>query len=207
MFDLKKLFGRKSVFNSIAYWENRYAVGGNSGEGSYGKLCEFKADFINNFINKHHIKSAIEFGCGDGNQLSCIKYPKYLGLDVSSSTVRRCAELFKGDPSKSFFQYQPDAFINNGFIQADVSLSLDVIYHIVEKSGYDKYLSDVFNSATRFVIIYSTNFYKEETSHVLHREFLKDVTERFTQWKLVEEINNPYPETSMANFYIFQKQL
>lgn len=207
MLGIKKLFNRKSGFNSSKYWETRYAVGGNSGEGSYGKLCEFKAGVINNFIDKQQVRSAIEFGCGDGNQLSYIKYPKYLGLDVSQSTIKNCAELFKDDKTKSFFHYQSEGFFNNNFIQADLSLSLDVIYHIVEKSVYDKYLSDVFNSATRFVIIYSTNFNKNETSHVLHREFLKDVTEQFTQWKLMEEIVNPYQDVSMANFYIFQKQI
>ena len=56
--------------NTLSYWENRYKNNGNSGAGSYGRLAEFKADVINNFIAENKITSVIEFGCGDGNQLS-----------------------------------------------------------------------------------------------------------------------------------------
>lgn len=48
---IKKLLGRDK-FNSLNYWENRYAGGGNSGDGSYGRLSVFKADFINKFIEE-----------------------------------------------------------------------------------------------------------------------------------------------------------
>lgn len=33
--------------SSKEYWEQRYAGGGTSGAGSYGKLAEFKAEIIN----------------------------------------------------------------------------------------------------------------------------------------------------------------
>jgi len=35
------------TFDSNKYWEERYAKGGNSGKGSYGKSAIFKADVIN----------------------------------------------------------------------------------------------------------------------------------------------------------------
>ena len=38
------------MFNSRKYWNNRYAKGGTSGEGSYNHLAQFKGDVINNFI-------------------------------------------------------------------------------------------------------------------------------------------------------------
>ena len=41
------------------YWENRYKKSGNSGAGSYGRLAEFKADVINNFIAENKITSVI----------------------------------------------------------------------------------------------------------------------------------------------------
>ena len=31
-------------FNSKKYWEDRYLKGGNSGNGSYGVLAQFRAD-------------------------------------------------------------------------------------------------------------------------------------------------------------------
>ncbi len=68
----------KNIFpGSDKYWEQRYAVGGNSGVGSYGKFANFKAEVINKFVREHKIKSVIEFGCGDGNQLKLANYPSY----------------------------------------------------------------------------------------------------------------------------------
>ena len=37
-------------FDSSKYWEKRYLEGGNSGDGSYGYLAEFKVKIINDFI-------------------------------------------------------------------------------------------------------------------------------------------------------------
>lgn len=87
---------------SAEYWEKRYSAGGNSGVGSYSHFAEFKAEVLNPFVATHDVKSVIEFGCGDGNQLTLAKYPSYLGLDVSASAIARCRETFKADLSKSF---------------------------------------------------------------------------------------------------------
>ena len=55
--------------SSDQLWEKRYAKGGNSGAGSYGKLAVYKAKVLNEFIeeNKNEVNSVVEFGCGDGN--------------------------------------------------------------------------------------------------------------------------------------------
>src|SRR5437660_1578196 len=78
---------RTAFLGSKDYWEGRYVEGGDSGHGSYGFLAAEKARFLNAFIEKHHVASVIEFGCGDGNQLSLARYPRYLGLDVSEAAV------------------------------------------------------------------------------------------------------------------------
>src|SRR5205085_12336730 len=84
------------------YWEGRYSAGGNSGVGSYGKFAEFKAAVINQFVAQHALRSVIEFGCGDGNQLMLARYPTYLGFDVSETAVATCRKLFAGDANKQF---------------------------------------------------------------------------------------------------------
>lgn len=40
---------------------------------------------------------------------------------------------------------------------ADLSLSLDVIYHLVEDEVFETYINTLFKSARRYVIIYSSN--------------------------------------------------
>jgi len=74
-------------FDYIRYWDHRYDQGGTSGNGSYGELAIFKANIINSFIMEHKVNSIIEFGCGDGNNLSLYKIKKYLGLDVSEKSI------------------------------------------------------------------------------------------------------------------------
>ena len=94
--------GRKPFLGSRTYWEERYAGGGNSGVGSYSKFAEFKAEVLNDFIVSNSVGSVIEFGCGDGNQLSLANYPRYLGFDVSATAIDLCHAPFAGDESKSF---------------------------------------------------------------------------------------------------------
>ena len=100
------LFRRKG--GSPVYWEQRYSAGGTSGCGSYGKLAEFKAEVIKAIIKEHDIKSIIELGSGDGNQIS-ITFDNpdisYLGFDVSKTAITMCMEKFKDDISKDFILF------------------------------------------------------------------------------------------------------
>ena len=61
---------RDPFVGSKRYWESRYAAGRSFGVGSYSKFAKFKAEILNSFVEKHSVKSVIEFGCGDGNQLN-----------------------------------------------------------------------------------------------------------------------------------------
>jgi cyclopropane fatty-acyl-phospholipid synthase-like methyltransferase len=88
-------FVRQVFFpGSKRYWDNRYSQGDNSGAGSYGRLAEFKAEILNKFVAENNIRSVIEFGCGDGNQLMLANYPYYIGVDVSPKAIEICRKLF-----------------------------------------------------------------------------------------------------------------
>jgi len=104
------------------YWVQRYQTGGNSGAGSYGRLANFKAEVLNKFVMENEVKSVIEYGCGDGNQLALAKYHEYLGFDVSPEAVATCRDAFASDDSKSFKLLSEWAGE-----EADLTLSLDVI--------------------------------------------------------------------------------
>ena len=117
---------------SRQYWENRYSVDGNSGVGSYGKFAAFKAEVINAFVTTRGVQSIIECGCGDGNQLMLARYPTDVGYDVSDMVVHQCRTSFAGDATKTFAlmsQYRGE--------RADLALSLDVIYHLVEDRVFE----------------------------------------------------------------------
>jgi hypothetical protein len=76
-----------SFQDSTRYWERNYARGGTSGEGSYGALGQAKAEFLNGFVRDQGVRSVVEFGCGDGNQLSLASYARYVCLDVSRTAL------------------------------------------------------------------------------------------------------------------------
>jgi hypothetical protein len=211
---LSGLFRRNKRFNSKDYWESRYALGGNSGEGSYGRLSEFKAEILNDFVSKCNIQTVIEFGCGDGNQLTLASYPKYIGLDISKTVIKKCIEKFCRDRTKSFFLYDQDCFADNGKIfTADLALSLDVLYHLIEKPVYEIYLLNLFDSAVRYVVIYSPDRDAEVATHESHRRFTKDVERLISGWELFDVIENRYQpsaevmeEVSQANFYFYKRK-
>lgn len=193
--------------SSRQYWERRYRAGMTSGAGSYGVLSEFKAEILNTFVSSHAVRSVIEFGCGDGNQLQLAAYPLYLGLDVSKTAIDRCRERFKGDDTKSFLWYDPSRTINiANFLEADLTLSLDVIYHLIEDDIYWCHLRDLFSTSRRFVIIYSSDSEgKSMAPHVRHRPFTVDVTRDFPDFRLIDRIANRYPQQSFCSFFIFER--
>ncbi|TDV14401.1 class I SAM-dependent methyltransferase [Paraburkholderia caballeronis] len=195
-------------FDSAAYWSGRYRAGGNSGAGSYGRLAEFKAEILNAFVEEHHVDSVIEFGCGDGAQLRLARYPSYLGFDVAEESVALCRNAIGENETRAFRhagQYRHE--------RADLTLSLDVIFHLIEDDVFHEYMRRLFFSAGRYVIIYSSNYDGDwPAEHVKHRKFTDWVEQYHADFQLIRHIPNRYPlvddpqNESFADFYIFEKR-
>jgi len=207
---LRRRLGEVRFGNSSRYWEQRYARGGTSGEGSYGRLALFKAEFLNDFVERRGIQSVVEFGCGDGHQLSLARYPSYLGFDVAPTAIELCTKRFAADTSKRFMLH--DSLREPAPVQvAELALSLDVIYHLVEDEVFDAYMRHVFAAAKRYVIIYASN--EEAPSpapHVRHRRFTDWVERHEPGWRVESRTPNRYPpslsdggEVSFADFVVF----
>ena len=192
------------------YWQKRYVAGRNSGEGSYNQFAEFKAEIINKFVESNNVGSVVEFGCGDGNQLSLATYPKYLGLDISTEAISLCEKKFRSDNKMSFKSL--NAYADE---KAELSLSLDVIYHLIEDDVFEHHMRCLFSAATRYVVIYSSNVSGTMTlpaaSHVKHRNFTKWIENNVVGWQLLDKIENRYPykgdhkSGSWSDFYIYER--
>ena len=207
---VRRLAGREAFDHSALYWQRRYAAGGTSGSGSYGRLAQFKADTLNAFVAEAKVASVIEFGCGDGAQLALADYPSYVGLDVAPAAVELCRARFAGDSTKRFFVgSQPPEELG----PFDLALSLDVIYHLVEDAVFEAYMASLFASARRFVAIYSSNGSERAPApHVRHREFTLWIARHLPEWHLLKFVKNPYDhdparpeETTFADFYVFER--
>jgi trans-aconitate methyltransferase len=209
----RKLIGSDGpkFHTSSQYWEDRYKLGGNSGSGSYGRLARFKADFLNSFVTENNISFVVEFGCGDGAQLELANYPRYVGFDVAPMAVQTCREKFSENKNYSFHLVNSEQF--NTLEHAELSLSLDVIYHLIEDSVFEQYMRKLFESSDKFVIIYAYNQNKTyESQHEKGREFTSWIAEHEKAWKLIERIPNKYQydpknpnSTSQSDFFVYEK--
>lgn len=189
---------------SRMYWERRYASGGNSGPGSTGVLAAYKAAVVNALVAEHGIRSVVELGCGDGQQLMLAVYPEYAGVDISASAIDRCRRLFANDPGKKFDVYDPGGFRPEAH-RAELALSMEVIFHLTEDALYRTYLEHLFACAERWVIIFSSNNPEADDGrfpHVRSRAFLPDVP---AGWKLEQRLPNPHAAISMSEFFIFSR--
>lgn len=199
---------------SQRFWHTRYKQGGTSGPGSYGRLAEFKTSVLNGVIEAHNVSSVLDLGCGDGNQIRKLHPIRYIGIDVSTDAIDRCRKQHKEDPTKSFI-CQTDVADES----ADMTISLDVIYHLVEDSVFEAYMRDLFDRSERLVLIYSSNFEQlclnpfARLTHVRHRAFTKWIRRNRPNWTLEEHISNPYKKVgsgssenvSYADFYLYRR--
>lgn len=182
------------------FWEERYKSGGNSGAGSYGEYAIYKAQIINNYILKYDIKTISDFGCGDGNQISLIKgFEEYMGYDISSYALYLCVKKFSGNTKMHFCSLISD------LQEADLCLSLDVLYHIIDEKEFEYHLSQLFGKSKKYVLIFSSNFdgNKVVANYIQHRKFTDWINKYYKNFKLVEELEN-FLQTS-AKFYLYKK--
>jgi SAM-dependent methyltransferase len=195
-----------SDFSSARYWERRYALGGHSGAGSYGRLARFKAGFLNGFMAANGVTDVLDLGCGDGHLLSLLHPPTYTGVDVSRGVLGRLTARF---PGHRFVHFDDMA----GEPAADLTLSIDVIFHLIEDDVFHAYLRALFTKARRFVVIYASNVdLPWSASHVRHRRFSDTVARDFPDFALTAHIPNRYAfdparpdQTSFADFFVYAR--
>ncbi|HTB44067.1 MAG TPA: methyltransferase domain-containing protein [Acetobacteraceae bacterium] len=193
-----------NAFASGEYWERRYRAGGHSGTGSCGHLAAFKAGVINGFVADNAIADVLDLGCGDGHLLSLLQVPGYVGVDVSSAALASCVARF---PQHRFL---PFAALNAA-TRADLAMSIDVVFHLVEDAVFVSYMHALFGHAKRYVLVYSSNTDRTWSSpHVLHRRFTDFVADCRPEWRLLAHVPNHYPfdpqrpdETSFSDFFVY----
>lgn len=200
-------------FSSGQYWEERYQKDGTSGNGSYGRLAEFKAKIINKFIEDEGIERVIEFGCGDGNQISMLCVKNYIGIDISPTIIEKCKNKFKDDASKVFLTNEK--YLEIPF-KGMLALSLDVIFHLIEDDVFEKYISMLFDAAERYCIIYACDedWLENDVTHVRRRKFTTWIADNLKDWRLIQVTYNKFPHSgsqsskdlSFSNFYFYERR-
>ena len=196
-----------NAFSSQAYWEARYSAGGTSGAGSQGALLRYKAAVINALVADNAVGSVLDLGCGDGRLLSLLHVPSYVGVDVSPTALAGCQTRFPLHRFLPFDAVEAEA-------TAELALSIDVIFHLVEDGVFARTMHALFSHATRFVLIYASNFDSDwPAPHVRHRRFTDHVAAAWPEWRLLAHLPNPYafdparPEaTSLSDFFVYGRR-
>jgi len=192
-------------FSSAAYWEARYRSGSDSGAGPSGALARYKADLVNAFIKANNVASMIDFGCGDASQLALLEPPAdYVGVDIAPAAVSLCRSIF---PDRRFIS--PDQLPS--IPPAELTVALDVLFHLVEDAEFTTAMRSLFASATRYVVIYSSDLDATwPADHVRHRRFTTYVARSQPAWRLLAHLPNPRPydparpnDTSFADFFVY----
>ena len=203
LFLLNKKFASKFQ-NSSSYWEHRYRNNGNSGPGSYGAAAGYKATILNRFVKEHAINKVVEFGCGDGNQLKLYEFNSYIGYDVADSCVQKCKMLFENEGDKLFFLYNPACFKVLPETIAHLTISIDVVYHLIEDNIYHFYMNHLFETSEKYVIIYAWDVDSGQRQHVKHRKFSKWIETYKSGWQLSNIISSE-PKGKHCDFFIYKK--
>ncbi|WP_405154846.1 hypothetical protein [Paenibacillus sp. FSL K6-0108] len=135
-----------------------------------------------------------------------MNYDTYLGVDVAGSLVRLCASKFANDTSKSFMLYTPGLWINRGFMQADLTVCLDVLYHITDETDFRNTLYDILHSSTEWVVLYTR--LKQNGSpgvSTIQGRNIFDYLFEYPEFKVHEIIPQRYPDLSSADFIILKR--
>lgn len=201
---------KERQFDSNEYWEHRYKNDGTSGDGSYGKLATFKGKILDNFIKEHDVKSILDLGCGDGNQLKYYNTTNinYTGVDPSITIINKLKETYEDDKNKQFIVL--DENINT---KAELTMSCDVLFHLINFNIWEKHIDNLFNISTKYVIIYAYDVDQEWDNHCKSRKFTDFIKNKYSNWQLTKVIKNEYPlfegcddnEASMSDFYFYKK--
>jgi hypothetical protein len=144
------------------------------------------------------VKTVFESEFRDGNQARQFHFPSYTGLDVSITPIEKCSEVCKNDPAKRFLISDK----NTTKLQAELAISLDVIYHLIEEEVYEINMNQLFRSAAKYVIIYAWDVESDKEYHVKHRKFSEWIKENVAEFKLVDKIKS----STFSDFYLYQRR-
>ena len=196
---------RRWFRGSATHWQRHYDHGGDSGPGSYGESASYKAELINRVVGEYGIRSIIELGCGDGNQLTYLDIDQYIGLDVSKVAIQRCIARHGSNARRSFIWYDQDYFHDPlRVVSADCAMSLDVIFHLVEDDVFVRYVQNLFQCGRRFVIIYGLDEEQTLPGHVSvrFRKYSDYIAANMPEFRVALHVGK---NGNFGDFYLYER--
>lgn len=191
--------------DAAAYWERRYARGGNSGSGSRGALADHKANVLNRLFAYARPQSVLDLGCGDGRQLTKLHLPdRYVGCDISPTAVERCRQQFPGDPRRNFVVAETPEATAWLADRYDLAMALDVLYHVLTPEAAVQLVATLFRVARHWVVIYSyVTAPQDRAAHIQYHDVCR-LAAAHLDWELFELV--PPQAGTDAAFFIYRRK-
>jgi SAM-dependent methyltransferase len=166
-----------------SYWDDRYRIGVREGEWAVSRA---KAEFVNFMIQNYGIGTMVDYGCGNGDMLAHIRgewlpdeHVTYVGTDISLEAIKQVRSRFPD----LYFIHRPKLRQQT---HAELSLSLDVVQHQVTEAALIGHLDDLFDRASKLVIVYGTNTESGQSAvNVRHWWWTPIIPIRYPEWKMV----------------------
>lgn len=156
-----------------------------------GEAAQEKADFVNRIIEEFRPRTIIDWGCGDGEVIKRLhlNISKYYGVEISPFMVLKLSKKFNRD----FCRFSSPKKARNLKWRGELSMSLDVMFHLVNPIEYREYLANLFGTSDQLVLIKSPDETRNGMNrHVLYRKWTPDVAKLFPSWKLVRNVEDWY---------------
>lgn len=175
-----------------AYWNKRYAMGRNSGEGSYGPKMMREVEVIKSLPG---IQNIVEIGCGDfnfGRHLTdALPGVSYDGFDVSNFVVGR---------NRDFYSLPRVRFhaTNQLIPHSDLLLCVDVLFHIKDDAEYQAMLEMLKDGWRKYLAVTAYEYAGPSSEHLCIRKFDPEFFGTPIVREIIEEDGEMY-------FYIFKR--
>ena len=192
------------------FWNEKYAKGEISGQGSIGIYRNWKWNKIRKVVGLD-INSLIDVGCGDlrfwnhpaAKRVLKKRIFKYIGIDISSEIIERNAKKY---PNLKFVCSPAHLEINR--VRSEIVFVLDLLFHIMDKGEFELIIENCCRYTNNFLVIYSwcrnpfglglvsdgvSQYYRnlEDYRHIFNRNDLA----------LIREYKVPYDPYGKMYFY------
>jgi len=141
----------RRISREAAYWEKRYSLGGDSGEGSAGKGRDWKWKMINEFAP--NITSVIDVACGDlrfWNGRPDKYVDDYIGIDISKTIIERNRKIQQSNIK--FICAPAEKRIG---LKAPFVFCMDLLFHIMDDDTYEAILENLCYYSSRFIFVHT----------------------------------------------------
>lgn len=127
----------RTTFNQARFWDTRYEIHPKlgSGSGSRGDLRDYKANLVEDALKGENgtINTVLDIACGDQQVLQRIRFPHYIGVDISTVAIQKAQHRGILATSEKYFAGD---FTKLPLQTADLVICLDMLIHM---GSYQEY--------------------------------------------------------------------